>query len=46
MGRLQTKATKCDYKEDDRELREQFIHWLHDEGMMSEILGGIRTGGH
>ena len=32
MGRLRTAAVICNYKEIDRQLKEQFIHGLNDEG--------------
>ena len=37
MGRLWLSARECNYKEIDRQLKEQFIHGLND----TEILGGI-----
>ena len=42
MGRLQTKATDCDYNEYDRRLTEQFINGL-DNDMISEILREVLT---
>ena len=38
MGKLQTKAAECDYKEYDKELMKKFIHGLDSEGMITEIL--------
>ena len=38
MVKLQTREAECDYKESNRELTQQFIHGLGDEGMMSWIL--------
>ena len=38
MGRLSTKEAKCEYREYDRLLTEQFISVLSDEGMTDEIL--------
>ena len=31
MGRLRIAAIECNYKETDRQLKEQFIHWLNDD---------------
>ena len=41
MGWLLAKAAACAYNEYDRRLTEQFIHWLDDEDMISEIIGKI-----
>ena len=38
MGRLRTAAVKCNYKEIDRHLKEQFIHALNDDEMETEII--------
>ena len=38
MGKLYIKAAECDCKEYNGELMEQFIHWLDDKDMISEIL--------
>ena len=38
MGTLQTKTTNCDYNKYDRQITEQFIHGLDDEGMINKIL--------
>ena len=38
MGRLQTKAAECEYKEYDRLLTQQFIGELCDEDMTDEVL--------
>ena len=38
MHRFQTKAPDCGNDEYDRRLTQQFIHWLDDEGMKSDIL--------
>ena len=38
MGRLQEKVKEYDYKEYSKVLMELFIHRLHEEGMISEIL--------
>ena len=37
-GRLHMAAAECDYKEIDRQLKEQFIHSLNDKGMLGEII--------
>ena len=38
MGRLRTVVVKCNYKEIDRQLKEQFMHGLNDEEMLVEII--------
>ena len=38
ISRLRTAAVKCNYKEIDRQLKEQFIHGLNDEEMLAEII--------
>ena len=38
MGKLQTKAAECDYKEYNTTITEQFIKGLGDTSMISEIL--------
>ena len=38
MGRLRMAVIKCNYKERDRQLKEQFIHDLNDEEMLAEII--------
>ena len=38
MDKWQTKEAKCGLKEYDRELMEQFIHGLDNEGIIHEIL--------
>ena len=38
MGRLRLAAIECNYKETDRQLKEQFIHSLNDTEMLAEIL--------
>ena len=43
MGRLQTKAAECEFKEYDRLLTEQFIGWLNDEGMIDKIVREVAT---
>ena len=37
MGKLHAKAVECDYKEYNRELKEQLIYGLDKEGMVSEV---------
>ena len=38
MCRLRTAVVKCNYKEIDRQLNEQFIHGLNDKEMLAEII--------
>ena len=38
MGRLWLAVIECNYKEIDRQLREQFIHGLNDTDMLREII--------
>ena len=38
MGRLRTAVVKCNYKEIDRQLKEQFIHDINDEEMLAESI--------
>ena len=38
MERLHVAATKCNYKEIDRQLMEQFIHGLNDRNMLDEVI--------
>ena len=38
MGRLKIAVVKCNYKEINRQLKEQFIHGLNDEEMLVEII--------
>ena len=40
------KVRKCDHKEYDRSLTEQFIHGPHDEGMISKILRQVHLSPH
>ena len=37
MGRLRTAVVKCNYKEIDRQLKEQFIHGLNDKEILIAI---------
>ena len=38
MSRLRIAAIECNYKEIDRQLKEQFIHRLNDNDMMVDII--------
>ena len=38
MGRLRLTAAECNYKEIDRQLKEQCIHMLNDDDMPVEII--------
>ena len=38
MGRLCVVAAECNYREIDRQLKEQFIHGLNDKCMLDEII--------
>ena len=38
MGRLWVAAVECNYKEVNRQLKEQFIHSLNDKCMLEEII--------
>ena len=38
MGRLRVAASECNYKECDRQLKEQFIHGLGNKDMQDEII--------
>ena len=38
MGRLRIAAAECNYKEIDRQLKEQFIHGLNDKAMLDEVV--------
>ena len=38
MGRLRTALVECNYKEIDKQLKEQFMHGLNDEEMLAEII--------
>ena len=43
MGRLCIKAEECNYKEHDRQLKEQFISSISDEESMQEIIKEFTT---
>ena len=36
-GTLRLAAVECNYKEIDRQLKEQFMHGLNDNDMLAEI---------
>ena len=38
MGRLCVAAVECNYREVDRQLKEQLIHGLNDRYMLEEII--------
>ena len=38
MGRLRTAVVKCNYKEIDRQLKEQFMYGLNDEEILVQLL--------
>ena len=38
MGRLRLALVECNYREVDRQLKEQFIHGLNDNDMFAEII--------
>ena len=38
MGRLCVPAAECNYREIDRQLKEQFIHGLNDKVMLDEVM--------
>ena len=38
MGRLHVAAVECNYREIDRQLKEQFIHGVNDKCMLEEII--------
>ena len=38
MGRLRIAATECNYKEIDRQLKEQFKYRINDGGVMVETI--------
>ena len=43
MGRLQMAVAECNYRELDRQLKEQFIHGLNDRVMLDEIIRELTT---
>ena len=38
VGRLRLAVVECNYREEDRQLKEQFIHRLNDNDMVKEII--------
>ena len=38
MGRLHVAAVECNYREVDRQIKEQFIHGLNDKCMLKETI--------
>ena len=38
VGRLRIAAAECNYKEIDRQLKEQFIHGLNNKAMLDEVV--------
>ena len=38
MGRLKLAVVECNYREVDRQLKEQFIHELNNNDMLTEII--------
>ena len=43
MGRLCMVAVECNYREIDRQLKEQFIHWLNNKVMLDEMIEELTT---
>ena len=43
MGRLCVAAVRCNYREVDRQLKEQFIHGVNDKCMLEEIIKELTT---
>ena len=43
MGRLHVAVTECNYRELDRQLKEQFIHGLNDKLKLDEIIRELTT---
>ena len=41
MGRLCVVAVECNYREVDRQLKEQFIHGLNDKDILEKIIKEI-----
>ena len=41
LGRLRLAAVECNYKEIDRQLKEQFMHGLNDNDMPAEIISEL-----
>ena len=45
MKRVRSEVEECEYREQDRWLKEQFICGLDDEGMKAKIIGEIKVKG-
>ena len=43
MGRLHVVVAECNYKEIDRQLKEQFIHGLNNKVMLDEVIRELTT---
>ena len=43
MGRLCVAVAECNYREPDRQLKEQFVHGLNDRFMLDEIIRELTT---
>ena len=43
IGRIRVAAIKCNYKELDRQLREQFIYGINDSDMLAETIRELTT---
>ena len=43
MGRLRVAVAGCNYREIDRQLKEQFIHRLNDKVMLGEIIRELKA---
>ena len=43
MGRFHIKATKCNYKEHNRRLKEQFIYGIYDDEIPQEIIRKLKA---
>ena len=38
IGHLRVRANECEYKEEDRRLKEQFINGINDDDLVTEII--------
>ena len=43
MGRFRLAVVECNYREVDRQLKEQFIHGLNNNDMLTEIIRELTT---
>ena len=43
MKRVREEGEKCEYQEQDRWIKEQFIYGLDDEGIQAKIVNEIRA---